>query len=132
MMGQYCGRAGATVRDHIRISRAIPQAMRQEFDMLYRNHWRAMLPYAKTDQELVDMAGWWLQQADDYGGKIGSVAALRRALRDRYGKDPAWMARLRRLKTGAERVSVDEAAPGEVREYCCDFAGQLEPWVEER
>lgn len=127
MMGQYCGRTGSTVRDHVRISRAVNDSIRVEFDMLCRNHWRAMLPHCDTDEELVAMASWWLQQADDYGGKIGSVAALRYALQE--DGPPRWERRVIRIARGCRLVAEDKAAPHEIREYCNDFVGQLGPWV---
>ena len=79
-VGKHAGKAPAAIRDYRYTSRHIPISIRHEFHMLGRHHWKALIPHAKTPEDLQ----WWgnqiLEWAEDYNGQIITVAALRAKL----------------------------------------------------
>ena len=90
-VAKHAGKAPAAIRDYRYTSRHIPIGVRQDYHMLGRHHWKALIPHAKTTEDL----RWWgnqiLEWADDYGGAIITVAALRHKLSARTNsKERRW------------------------------------------
>jgi len=85
-VGKHAGKAPAAIRDYRYTSRHVPISIRHEYHMLGRHHWKALIPHAKTVEDLQ----WWgnqiLEWADDYGGQIITVAALRAKLSEKKNK----------------------------------------------
>jgi len=119
-IGTWCGKSGGTVRDCHRISKSVPKYIRYRYDMLSRSHFRVMIPYFETDDELKQLCEQALEWGDDYGGRIISVEALTRKLKQDNGEPPAWIAWLKRLLRNAEKIRDHEETPPDVAGWAGD------------
>ena len=78
------------------------------------SHWKAIIPHCNNEKELRKMADIVVSWADDFGGAIISVAALRHKLKGKNG--PAdWEKKLKTATNACKKLAADEAAPQFVR-----------------
>lgn len=127
--GQYCGRAGATVRDYVYVSRRVSENLREEFDMLGRHHHKAICDYAQGDEDKHrEICQKWLELADNYGGGIGPVHALRTWLEHDQEFPPAWLEYVKALRNSVERIKKSEEAPGKLKKICARVGVETEEW----
>jgi hypothetical protein len=113
-VGKHAGKAPAAIRDYRYTSRNVPISIRHEYHMLGRHHWKALIPHAKTVEDLQ----WWgnqiLEWAEDYNGQIISVAALRMKLAAKEdGGERAWAKTYRLARKHCDKLISykDEEAP---------------------
>lgn len=115
-----------TVRDYMYVSRNVSKATRHRYDMLGRHHHKAIVPHAKGVQKVHKaLCEEWLEKADDYGGNIGPVWALRLWLGEKDGAPAWWEGALKRLRKLAARIAEDEEAPAKVRNACSELERRL-------
>lgn len=125
--GQYCKRAGATVRDYVYVSRRVPcncpgKCVRHDFDVLGRHHHKAICDYAQGNIDLHrEICEKWLALADNYGGGIGPVHALRTWLENDQEFPNPWVEWLKTIRKHAEKIGKDEDAPQKLRSICRKF-----------
>lgn len=121
-IGVFANRSGETVRDYAYVSRRVPPAIREEFDMLGRHHHKAAADVAKGDtKQHRALCLKWLEMSDDYGGQIGSVGAFRMWLKQQNGAPAAWESRLERAKGLCGKLAEDKEAPAKVRRAASGF-----------
>lgn len=122
-LGDLCGKSWETVRSYHYVSKNVPPSVREQFPALYRNHHKAIIPYAKGElAKHIELCEWWLSKADEYGGSVGGVTALRATLAEKEpNPTPMWARRLGRLTREAEAIKDDPEAPPVVVE----FAGRI-------
>jgi hypothetical protein len=109
-----CGRSWETVRMYHYVSKHVPPDVRDDYPSLSRNHHKAMIPHAAGDPaKHRDLCEWWLTKADEYGGSVGGVTALRAALPSsgKASNLPVWVLRARRLLTAAEALQKEPTSP---------------------
>jgi hypothetical protein len=121
-IGVFAHRGSETIRDYAWLSRLVPGELRAEFDMLGRHHQRAIAVVAKGDIEKHrELCNKWLAKADDFGGSIGSVGALRMWLKDRRHTPKPWESRLERAKSLCNALAADKEAPPSVQAAASGF-----------
>jgi hypothetical protein len=121
-IGQFASRSSETIRDYGYTSRRVTQDLRDEFDMLGRHHHKAIADIAKGNEaKHRELCAKWLEKADDYGGQIGSVGALRLWLKHGRKAPAAWESRLERARGLCARLEADDAAPPKVRAAAAAF-----------
>lgn len=115
-----------SMRDYHYTARNVSPDLELEFHMLGRHHWKALIPRcSKVGYKLWevanqgDLAEWAyriLEWADDYGGQIISVAALRDKLSsDGDGASPMWSKRYKRAYKLCKLLAEDAECPGHLR-----------------
>lgn len=121
-IGVFAHRSSDTIRDYAYTSRRVPEDLRVEFDCLGRHHHKAIADVAKGDKDKHRaLCQWWLEKADNYGGQIGSVGALRLGLKDRRARLKPWELRLSRARTACSALAADNEAPPAVRQAAAAF-----------
>ena len=104
-IAKYASKSPHAIRDYRYTSATVPQHLREDYHMLGRHHWKALIPHSDDESGL----RWWankiLEWADDYNGQIITVAALRHKLDARAnGETHKWERPHRLSRQHAERL----------------------------
>jgi len=111
-IGKHAGKSPHAVRDYHYTSSRIPRELRNDYHMLGRHHWKALIPHARSEHELKEWAEKILEWADDYGGAIISVAALRLKLASKdNGGEKRWARAYRLARLHCERILKQKDVP---------------------
>jgi len=90
-IAKSAGKSPHSIRDYVYTSKHIPLSVRTDYPMITRHMWKCLIPHAATVADLHWWANQILEWADDYGGQIITVAALRHKLSARTNsKERRW------------------------------------------
>lgn len=124
-VGLFSNRVPATVRDYCYVSKSVPVRIRNEYDMLGRHHFKALIPHVE-DGNWAALCDTVLSWADDYGGQVPPVWVVREKLAG--NEDPMWLRRLSRARASAAKIADDEEAPFDVRGYSNEYVRNTEAY----
>ena len=105
-----------SVRNWHSVAKHVPPGLKEDYP-LGLSHWKAIIPHCSGEKELREMAEKVLSWADDYGGSVISVAALRlRLAAGGNGELAAWAKRYQRTRRLCELLEADTEAPTHIRD----------------
>lgn len=97
-----------SIEDYRYVAKNVPDHVVQRFPQWGRHHWKAMIPHAETEEELIALAEKMAGEADEYGGVMG-VTAMRNRLKP--NPLPKWERELNKLRKACQRLVDDPDAP---------------------
>ena len=123
-IAKAAGKSPHSIRDYHYTSSRVPPSIREKYGVLGRHHFKALCPHFSTVQELSKLCDIVLSWADDYGGAIISVAALRHKLTGKDGGPAQWEKWLKTATNACKKLADDEAAPQFVKSAAKGFVSR--------
>ena len=109
-----------SVRNWHGVAKNVPPSLKEDYP-LGLSHWKVIIPHCNSLKELRKMADIVVSWADDYGGTIISVAALRHKLTGKDGSPAQWEKRLKTATNATKKLASDMQAPQFVRSAAKGF-----------
>ena len=123
-IAKAAGKSPHSIRDYHYTSSRVPISIREKYHMLGRHHFKALCPHFQTQQDLCKLCDIVLAWADNYGGVIISVAALRHKLTGKDGGPAPWEKWLKTMRNAAKKLAGDEATPQFVKSAAKGFVSR--------
>ncbi len=112
-----------SVRNWHGVAKNVPPKLKEDYQ-LGLSHWKAIIPHCTGEKELRKMADIVVAWADDFGGAIISVAALRHKLTGKDGGPAQWEKRLKTATNACKKLVGDAAAPQFVKSAAKGFVSR--------
>ena len=112
-----------SIRNWHGVAKNVSPSLKEDYQ-LGLSHWKAIIPHCNNEKELRKMADIVVSWADDYGGAIISVAALRHKLTGKDGVPAPWEKRLKTAANACKKLAADDAAPQFVKSAAKGFVSR--------